>query len=134
VISMAKKTLTKVKQLGPCPPELSEAARAEWDRVIGELIEQERITTLDRAVLAAYCIAFANWIEAEGLLREFGAMVKSPSGYPVQSPYATHANQQRDAMLRCAAELGLTPASRLKFPRRDSISWGSLEDLLPPMK
>jgi P27 family predicted phage terminase small subunit len=129
---MAKKAMTKVQQLGPCPPELSEPARAEWDRVIGELIAQERVTVLDRAVLSAYCIAFANWLEAEALCRQYGAVLKSPSGYAVQSPYAIQANQQRDAMLRCAFELGLTPASRLKFPRRDSITWGN--DLLPPIK
>jgi P27 family predicted phage terminase small subunit len=115
------KTLSKVQQLGPCPPELSDGARAEWDRVIGELIAQERVTLLDRAVLIAYSIAYANWMETEALCRKYGAVIKSPNGYPIQSPYAIQANQQRDAMLRCAAELGLTPASRLKFPRRDSI-------------
>jgi P27 family predicted phage terminase small subunit len=131
---MAKKTLTKLQQLGPCPPELSEAARAEWDRVIGELIAEERVTLLDRSVLSAYCVTFASWMEAEALCRQYGPVIKSPSGYPVQSPYAIHANQQRDAMLRCAAELGLTPASRLKFPRRDSLRWGSMDDILPPLK
>jgi P27 family predicted phage terminase small subunit len=129
---VAKKTLTRIQQLGPCPPELSETARAEWDRVIGELIAQETVMLLDRSVLIAYCVSFANWMEAEAMCREFGAVVKSPNGFPVQSPYATHANQQRDAMLRCAGELGLTPASRLKFPRRNSITWGN--DLLPPIK
>lgn len=118
---MAKKNLTKVQKLGPSPPEMSEAARAEWDRVVGELIAEDRITALDRAVLAAYCMAFANWIEAEAAVRQFGAMIKSPSGYPVQSSYAIQANQQRDAMLRCAAELGLTPASRLRFPKNDPL-------------
>ena len=118
---MGRKTLVKVQKLGPCPPQLGLAALlAEWDRVVGELVEADRITTLDKGVLAAYCIAFSSWLEAEALVAKFGVMVKSPNGYPQQSPYVTHANQQRDAMLRCATELGLTPASRLKFPRTDS--------------
>jgi P27 family predicted phage terminase small subunit len=124
------KTLSKVQKLGPCPPELNAAARAEWDRVVGALIKEERISALDLAVLAAYCVSFANWREAEELVGKFGAIIKSPNGHPMQSPYVIQANQQRDAMLRCAVELGLTPASRLKFPRRDSITWG--DDIFPP--
>jgi len=129
---VTKKKLASVQQLGPCPPELSEAARAEWDRVIGELIAEERVTLLDRSVLIAYCVSYANWMEAEAMCRQYGSVVKSPNGYPVQSPYAIQANQQRDAMLRCTSELGLTPASRLKFPRRHSIAWG--DEIFPPKK
>jgi P27 family predicted phage terminase small subunit len=125
-----RKTLNKIQKLGPCPPELNAAARAEWDRVVGELIREDRISSLDMAVLAVYCVSFANWREAEELVAKFGAIIKSPNGHPMQSPYVIQANQQRDAMLRCAVELGLTPASRLKFPRRDSIKWG--DDIFPP--
>jgi len=39
-------------------------------------------------------------------------MVKSPSGYPIQSPYVPIANRQAEIMLRVAAEFGYTPASR----------------------
>jgi P27 family predicted phage terminase small subunit len=124
---MGKKTLVKVQKLGPCPPELSLAARGEWDCVVGELVKQDRITSLDRAILVAYCTAYANWIEAEGLVAKFGAIIKSPNGHPMLSPYIILANQQRDAMIRCAIELGLTPASRLKFPppqRDDPFDYG----------
>lgn len=127
---MPRKALTKLQELGPCPPELSAVARTEWDRVVGELIREDRISSLDMAVLAAYCSSFANWREAEELVAKFGAIIKSPNGHPMQSPYVIQANQQRDAMLRCAVELGLTPASRLKFPRRDAIKWG--DDIFPP--
>jgi hypothetical protein len=33
-------------------------------------------------------------------------MVKSPSGYPIQSPYGSIANRQAEIMMRIAAELG----------------------------
>jgi phage terminase small subunit len=39
-------------------------------------------------------------------------MIKSPSGYPVQSPYLAIANRQTDIMMRIASEFGFTPASR----------------------
>jgi phage terminase small subunit len=39
-------------------------------------------------------------------------MVKSPSGYPIQSPYVAVANRQAEIMMRIASEFGFTPASR----------------------
>jgi phage terminase small subunit len=37
-----------------CPPELGPVARQEWDRIVPQLIAANRITGLDRGVLAAY--------------------------------------------------------------------------------
>lgn len=39
-------------------------------------------------------------------------MVKSPSGYPMQSPYIAIANRQAEIMMRISSEFGFTPASR----------------------
>jgi P27 family predicted phage terminase small subunit len=108
--------MTNVWDIGPCPPELGAAARAEWVRIVAGLDQQSVITELDTAILAAYCTTYAGWLEAEALVLKFGAMIKSSTGRPMQSPYVVQANQQRDAMIRAATELGLTPASRLKFP------------------
>jgi phage terminase small subunit len=43
-------------------------------------------------------------------------MIKSPTGYPVQSPYLATANRQVDVMIRIASEFGFTPASRSRLP------------------
>ena len=45
----------------------------------------------------------------------FGAMVKSPTGFPIQSPYVSIANRQAELMMRIAAEFGFTPASRSRI-------------------
>jgi phage terminase small subunit len=42
-------------------------------------------------------------------------MIKSPSGYPVQSPYVAVANRQAEIMMRIASEFGFTPASRSRI-------------------
>ena len=42
-------------------------------------------------------------------------MIKSPSGYPVQSPYIAIANRQAEIMIRIASEFGFTPASRSRI-------------------
>ena len=95
-----------------CPPELGPAAQTEWNRLVGELASLRVLTNLDRAALAAYCGAYALWAEATEAIRKFGVMVKSPSGYPIQSPYVSIANRQAEIMMRIAGEFGFTPASR----------------------
>ena len=99
-----------------CPPELSPIARQEWDRVAPELATAGRLTPFDRGLLAAYCVAYALWAEAVDALQKYGAMIKSPTGYPVQSPYLSMANRQVEIMIRIASEFGFTPASRSRLP------------------
>jgi P27 family predicted phage terminase small subunit len=100
-----------------CPPELGPVAQREWNRLVGELAALRLITNLDRAALAAYCAAYALWAEATEAIQKYGAMVKSPSGYPMQSPYVAIANRQTEIMMRIASEFGFTPASRSRISK-----------------
>jgi P27 family predicted phage terminase small subunit len=95
-----------------CPPELGPIAQKEWHRLAAELGKLRILTQLDRAALAAYCGAHALWAEATENIQKFGTMVKSPTGYPIQSPYVSIANRQAEIMMRIASEFGFTPASR----------------------
>src|SRR3569833_736328 len=115
-----------------CPPQLGPIAREEWDRLIGELASLCMITALDRSALAAYCNAYGLWAEATEAIQKYGTMVKSPTGYPIQSPYVSIANRQAEIMMRIATEFGFTPASlsRLSAPAED-WSQGSLFDTAP---
>lgn len=99
-------------EIPECPPELSDAAKAEWERLTKELGQFRIITALDRAALASYCSAYGMWLEATQAIRAHGLMVKSPNGFPVQSPYVSIANRQAEIMMRYASEFGFTPASR----------------------
>ena len=92
-----------------------EVATREWDRLVGELVTLRLLTNLDRAALAAYCGAYALWAEAMEAIQKFGTMIKSPTGYPVQSPYLAIANRQGEIMMRIASEFGFTPASRSRI-------------------
>ena len=98
-----------------CPPELGPVAHREWDRLVGELTVLKLLTNLDRAALAAYCGSYSLWAESMEAIQKFGTMVKSPSGYPIQSPYVAIANRQAEIMMRIASEFGFTPASRSRF-------------------
>jgi P27 family predicted phage terminase small subunit len=107
---------SKAVSVVDCPPELSPTARQEWDRIAPELAAAGRLTPFDRGPLAAYCTAYALWVEAVDALQRYGAMIKSPTGYPVQSPYLSTANRQVEIMVRIASEFGFTPASRSRLP------------------
>jgi P27 family predicted phage terminase small subunit len=116
-----------------CPPELGPVARQEWGRIAGALTAVGRLTVLDRAALAAYCNAYALWVEAVEAIQRYGAVMKSPSGFPVQSIYVSIANRQVEIMIRIAGEFGFTPASRSRLPSTSKsdlwLELPSLQDL-----
>jgi P27 family predicted phage terminase small subunit len=87
----------------------------EWDRIVGELTSLGVLSSFDRGPLAAYCNAYALWIEAMEMVQKHGAMIKSPKGFPIQSPYLSTVNRQAEIMLRIASEFGFTPASRSRI-------------------
>jgi P27 family predicted phage terminase small subunit len=62
-------------------------AREEWNYLTAQLSKLNLITHLDRGALAIYCGAYALWAEAMVQIQKYETMVKSPSGYPMQSPY-----------------------------------------------
>jgi P27 family predicted phage terminase small subunit len=102
-------------EIPDCPPELGESARKEWDRLVGELGKLRLLTQLDRAALATYCGAYGLWAEATEAIQKYGVMIKSPQGFPIQSPYLSIANRQAEIMMRIASEFGFTPASRSRI-------------------
>jgi P27 family predicted phage terminase small subunit len=81
----------------------------------GELAALRLLTNLERAALAAYCGAYALWADATSHIEKYGAMIKSPQGFPIQSPYLAIANRQAEIMMRIASEFGFTPASRSRI-------------------
>jgi P27 family predicted phage terminase small subunit len=98
-----------------CPPELGAIAKAEWERLAADLVKLRLLTPLDRAALATYCAAYELWSEAITAIQTYGSMIKSPQGFPMQSPYLSIANRQAEIMLRVASEFGFTPASRSRI-------------------
>jgi P27 family predicted phage terminase small subunit len=97
------------------PPELGPVARQEWDRIVSELTKLGVLSSFDRGPLAAYCTAYALWLEALEMVQKHDAMIKSSNGFPIQSPYLSHLNKQAGIMVRIASEFGFTPASRSRI-------------------
>ncbi|MFO7921485.1 MAG: phage terminase small subunit P27 family [Nioella sp.] len=106
---------TRLAALPRCPRHLSSVAQKEWRRLATPLHEAGLLTLADRAALAAYCQAYARWVEAEEHLSRTPTLIKAPSGYVQQSPWLTVANKQMEIMGRYMTELGLTAVARTRL-------------------
>ena len=104
----------------PEPPGfLNEDAVNEWWRVVPELHALGLLTVLDVMPLAAYCAAFAHWIEAERLLSAMaakdatsGLLVRGQAGSLMVNPLLKIARNAAADMVRFAGEFGMTPVAR----------------------
>lgn len=83
--------------LPPCPVWLPVAAKREWRRICKEAKRTGLLTKLDRGLLTIYC---QNW----ALLRE-----------AQEKGYISQLLRLQSNLIRCAMELGLSPAGRLKL-------------------
>lgn len=82
--------------IGACPDWFPAEAMEEWQRVVPELAALGVLTRVDRAVLEAHCLAYAEMI----ITAKTGGMIK-----------ASLLGQLRIL----AAELGLTPSARARM-------------------
>jgi P27 family predicted phage terminase small subunit len=112
------------------PEHLSDAAKAEWTRMGEQLHRLGLLTSIDRPAFAAYCVIYARWVEAEEALKKSGPVVRSPSGYPMLSPFYTIANQSLSQMRTYLTEFGMTPSSRSRTSVRSGENADPLEDFL----
>ena len=100
--------------VGDPPDYLVAAARREWDRVAPGLESRRIVTSMDRATLIGYCVAFADWEEAAQKLAETGQLVASARGDAIPNPWMERKLAAEKSFLRFAMELGMTPATRSK--------------------
>lgn len=98
----------------PCeqPPGLSAEAAAEWQRITELLAQLGILGALDRAALALYCEAWSTWKHAQEETAKTGAIVKSPSGFPIINPWLSVANTAAKQIRSMLAEFGLSPSAR----------------------
>lgn len=98
-----------------CPNHLTGMARQEWNRVTKELQMMGVIANIDRAVLAAYCTAYKDYVKAENKLKTEGEVVFTDNGNPIQNPWVGIKNRAIEKMVKIGAEFGMTPSSRVRL-------------------
>ena len=96
------------------PPGLSDEAKKHWKLVSKQLLSAGLLTNLDVFALQMYCEAFARWSHANEQIQKYGPVVKTPNGFPTQSPFLQIANKAFDQMKGMLTEFGMTPSSRSK--------------------
>jgi P27 family predicted phage terminase small subunit len=120
---MPKAEAKVVPALPSPPPHLSDEAKVEWGRVSEDLFKVGLLSVVDRAALAAYCQAYARWVQAERSIAEMakrdqltgGLMIKTTNGNAIQNPLVGTANKAAADMVRYAAEFGMTPSARSRI-------------------
>lgn len=98
----------------PAPSWLPTHAKAEWRRVLPQLVTDRKIAAHELGAVEAYCLAVSGMREAEAVVRAQGAIFLSQTGEPKRHPATTLLKESLEAARRLASELGLTPASRSK--------------------
>jgi P27 family predicted phage terminase small subunit len=98
------------------PADFDEDQRAEWNYAI-EHASPGLLTGTDRNVLAIWCVASVEHMRARSEVRKLGQIVKTVDGNAIQNPYLPIVNKQALIMLRVAADLGFSPASRAALGR-----------------
>ena len=113
---------TSLQELPEPPDFLSDDAKGEWRRIIGELVHLRLVTALDTACFGAYCQSFAYWKQAvEALNRaaladpETGGLVIQGKDGPRPNPLLRVVRSAGDTMLQLAREFGLTPIARARL-------------------
>jgi P27 family predicted phage terminase small subunit len=117
-------------ELPPAPAHLGDVAKEEWERMGKQLLALGLLTSIDRSAFAAYCVVWARWADAEEALKKTGPVVRSPSGYPIISPFYTIANQSLNQLRSYLVEFGMTPSSRSRTSVRSGEEADPLEDFL----
>ncbi|MCY9786842.1 phage terminase small subunit P27 family [Nocardiopsis sp. EMB25] len=105
------------KRVPPKPPTwLSREAAAEWRRVIPELSRLDLIKEADRAALAAYCEAWATFVDATRQVQREGLTIDAAQGTLPHPAVAIARNAGRE-MRAWAGHFGLTPSTEQALAR-----------------
>lgn len=105
------------KRIPPEPPEwLTGEAAAEWHRVVPGLTRLDLLKPEDRGALAAYCEAWATFVEATRTVQEEGLTVEAKQGTLAHPAVAIARNAGRE-MRSWAAHFGLTPSTEQALAR-----------------
>jgi P27 family predicted phage terminase small subunit len=98
--------------LSTAPEWMTQRQRDTWTEVIA-LAPPGLLKDLDASVFAVWVVAYDLYQEASDKLARTGMLIKAPNtGVPMQSPYLAIVNRQAQIMMKAAAEMGFTPASR----------------------
>jgi P27 family predicted phage terminase small subunit len=104
----------------PDPPEHLDAdAKEKWVLLVPLVLHGGDWHPAVADALAAYCAAWSRWKKADQEIQKTGSIVRSPSGYPIHSPFLSVAKAAEAAMQKWGRLLGLTgPRNPIELGRK----------------
>lgn len=105
------------------PAHLSPAAQKEWKTIVPALARLGILAQVDAEALAAFCMTYARWIDAEAEIARTGILVIEPvvvDGQQIgerykKNPAVTVSHDCLRLMKSFLVEYGMTPASRTRI-------------------
>lgn len=98
-----------------CPSWLCREAKAEWKRLIRLCDAAGVLQLVDRAMLAAWCEAWAEFVEAATLLARQGLLITRPDGNVVRNPVGYIKNTAALRLISLADKFGFCPSARVRM-------------------
>jgi P27 family predicted phage terminase small subunit len=107
----------------PDPPSfVTGYAADEWARIAPQLHVLGLLTVVDTMPIAAYCMSYMRWRQAEEVLARMasgsltrGLLMKGADGTPRRNPMVKIAADAAVDMVRYAGEFGMTPVARSRI-------------------
>jgi P27 family predicted phage terminase small subunit len=103
----AQPTADALKKAPPAPKHFSEYARAEWKRIIPDVIARGIVTRADLGGIEELCMA-------RGLARELETKLRDPATGDIDMKLARLQDKAIQTARQLAAEFGLSPVSRAR--------------------
>ena len=114
VKEQAEKSLSELTPIESQPPEwLSDTAQEEYKRIL-PLLQELPVASLDYGLVTTYCQAYADYIEANILLKEQDSIITTAHGSKL-NPLHTIKRDSFNIMNSIAPKLGMSIDSRLKI-------------------
>lgn len=102
-----------------CPSKNKDVLEV-WDYTVRHMDAMGIITTVDRDVLHAYCVAVVAFREAVDIVEKEGSIITSSHGGLVRHPACQAVKENAMLMKGFAQQFGLTPSARTTIRVGDS--------------
>ena len=99
-------------EIPECPDFLTKEAVKEWRYMAPILKENGLITKMDKALFAAYCQSYGDWVDISKTLKTEECIHKTATGNTTVNPRIWLRDKARNSMIKTAVQFGLSPSSR----------------------
>lgn len=109
-------------QIEEPPAWLGKHGKAEWRRIVPQLLREHTLSAVDVPALEGYCAAYERAISCEAQIKSDGPMTQDEGGRIIKHPLLPVVAAAWREVRAFASEFGLTPATRSKVARHTGES------------